>query len=449
LVVDDEPLASGFAAEVLRRDGYHVDVAGDGVAAIAALQVARPDLVLCDLSMPQLGGLGFLDWVHEHAPDLEVVIVTANDDLDSAVQCMRRGAQDYLVKPFTCEQLLHRVGRALERRALLRSDRRLRQRLDSRLEMDRIVGASPAIEALRSRIELVADSPVNVLITGETGTGKERVARALHAASSRHDRPLVAVNCAAIPEALIGSELFGHERGAFTTAMQTRIGRFEAANGGTLFLDEIGDLPLATQGTLLRVLQERNFERVGSNRSRDIDVRIIAATKEDLARAVQRGCFREDLYYRLHVASLVCPPLREHREDIPLLAVHFLARLQQTTAAGSELRLSKAALERLQMHDWPGNVRELENLLARAALLAPRGEIGVEHLEFPGMDSGLGTASPPTALLEMERVHIQKVLEAHRWNRSRAAQALGIDRGTLARKISQFGLSADGPDSRP
>jgi DNA-binding NtrC family response regulator len=427
----------------LRRQGYRVEIAADGVAAIAAIEGERPDLVLCDLSMPRLSGLEFLDWIRDHAPDLEVVIVTANADLDSAVQCMRRGAHDYLVKPFSGEQLLHRVGRALERRTLLRNDRSLRQRLDARIELDRIVGTTPPIESLRRRIELVAHSDVNVLITGETGTGKELVARALHATSRRHDRPLVAVNCAAIPEALIGSELFGHERGAFTTAMQTRIGRFEAAEGGTLFLDEIGDLPLATQGALLRVLQERCFERVGSNRSRDADVRIIAATKEDLARAVQRGCFREDLYYRLHVAQLVCPPLREHRDDIPLLAVHFLVRLQND-AGRPALRLSKPALERLMLHDWPGNVRELENLLARAALLSSGGEITAANLEFATVEPGAAAvAGSPTCLQDMERAHILKVLETHRWNRSRAARALGIDRGTLARKITQFGLSAD------
>ena len=440
LVVDDEPTSREFALEVLRRAGYRVAGAGDGGDAMRTVEAERPDVVLCDLMMPGVGGLQFLEWAHEHVPEMDVIIMTAHGEIPTAVHCMRLGAFDYITKPFPAEQLLHLVGRALERRALLRQTRELRRQLDAEKCSQEIVGRDPAIDKLRQRIGLVADSDVNVLVTGETGTGKELVARALHRAGPRHARPFVAVNCAALPEALIASELFGHERGAFTTAVRTHVGRFETADGGTMLLDEIGDLPLSIQGTLLRVLQEKRFERVGSTRALDADVRVVAATRQDLGQAVREGRFREDLYYRINVIHLACPPLRERRGDIPLLAEHILERLGAPGAQETRLSIARPAMLRLRDYHWPGNVRELENVLARAAVLARGREIDAEDLEFTLEIPG-ASAAPQTLRLEcVERDHVRRVLELNAWNRSEAARVLGIDRGTLQRKMARYRL---------
>jgi DNA-binding NtrC family response regulator len=362
--------------------------------------------------------------------------LTGHGDIGSAVQAIRLGAFDYLTKPFEPGRLAHTVRQALDHRQLLQRTTDLQRQLAKQVACEPIVGIDPAMVALRNRIATVARSDVNVLIAGETGTGKELVAKALHAASTRAAKPFIAINCAALPESLFASELFGHERGSFTSAVQTRVGRLETAEGGSLFLDEIGDLPISVQGSLLRVLQERCFERIGSSRRVAMDVRIIAATKRNLQHEVRAGGFREDLFFRLDVVHLVCPPLRERRGDIPLLVDHFLRR--HAARGGPPTRISSASMQKLLGYSWPGNVRELENVLARAALLSRNRTFEPADLDL-AMDSANGNV-PPLALAAMEQQHIAHVLDLCGWNRSETARALGVDRGTLHRKIAQFGL---------
>jgi DNA-binding NtrC family response regulator len=437
LVVDDEAISRDLAVEVLRRAGYDTLTAGDGSQAIPMLRDRSVDVVVSDLMMPQVGGLELLDWMGKHTPDVELVLITANTDVGTAVQAMRRGAFDYLTKPYAVDQLRNTVQHAVERRRLRLETRELRRRLGETSGVDAIIGASEAIARVRERIRLAADQDVTVLICGETGTGKELVARAIHQTSRRRDAPFVSVNCAALPDALIGSELFGHERGSFTSADRTRVGRFEAANGGTLHLDEIGDLPLATQGTLLRVLEDQRFERVGSSETLQVDVRVLAATKRNLVEAVQRGEFREDLYFRLNVMSIECPALHDRLEDIPLLTAHFLRRSGQPQRA-----IEPAAMHKLLSHSWPGNVRELQNVLARAMILAGNDAIAAEDLEL------VLAPAPASSCLELEAVekrHIQHVLDLTGWNRSEAARLLGVDRSTLQRKLTRFDLQPPHP----
>jgi DNA-binding NtrC family response regulator len=432
LVVDDETIARHLAVEILRRAGYDTLSVNDGAQAIPLLRDRGVDVVVSDLMMPRVGGLELLDWMSKHTPDVELVLITANNDVGTAVQAMRRGAFDYLTKPFVTDQLRNTVQHAVERRRLRLETRELRRRLGETTGVDAIIGASEAIARVRERIRLAADRDVTVLIHGETGTGKELVARAIHQVSRRHAAPFVSVNCAALPETLIGSELFGHERGSFTSADRTRVGRFEAAHGGTLHLDEIGDLPLATQGALLRVLEDQRFERVGSSETLQVDVRVLTATKRNLAEGVQRGQFREDLFFRLNVMTIECPPLRDRLEDIPFLTAHFLARAGQPQRA-----IEPVAMHKLMSHAWPGNVRELQNVMARAVILAGDAAIAAEDLE-------LGLAAPETAssleLDAVEKRHIQHVLELTGWNRSEAARLLGVDRSTLQRKVARFDL---------
>ena len=436
LVVDDEGICRDLAHEVLQRAGYVVTVAADGAEALSHLEHAPPDVLVSDLVMPGCSGLDLLQSARARFPDLEVVILTGHAEVATAVRAIRLGAFDYLTKPFEAERLIHTVSRAMGHRRLLLQTSDLRQQLATHTACRTIVGMDPAIVALRERICAVASSPANVLIMGETGTGKELVAKAIHAASARAGKPFVAVNCAALPESLVASELFGHERGAFTTAVQTRIGRMEAAEGGSLFLDEIGDLPASAQGALLRVLQERCFERVGSSRSIAMDSRILAATKRGLQQDVRAGTFREDLYFRLDVVHLTCPPLRDRRGDIPMLVDHFLSA--NAVHEGSKARLSPASLRKLMCHPWPGNVRELENVLVRAALLAGNRVIEPDDLDF-AME-GIPKQLDSLALLDVERRHITHVLDLCNWNRSETARVLGVDRGTLQRKIVQFDL---------
>jgi DNA-binding NtrC family response regulator len=420
----------------LERAGYQVQVVGDGAAALAALGRSAPDVLVSDLVMPVLDGMDLLRAVKERSPETAIVLVTAHGDIANAVQAIRAGAYDYLTKPFEPERLVHTVAQALTHRNLVLRTAELQRQLAQQTATEPIIGMDPSMVTLRSRIATVAASDANVLIAGETGTGKELVAKALHAASSRANKPFVAVNCAALPEGLFASELFGHERGSFTSAVQTRVGRLESAEGGSLFLDEIGDLPLSVQGSLLRVLQERCFERIGSSRRVVMDARIIAATKRNLQHEVRAGGFREDLFFRLDVVHLVCPPLRERRGDILLLVDHFLQR--HAARGGPPMRISPASIRKLLGYSWPGNVRELENVLARATLLSRNRTLEPADLDL-AMDSANGKV-PPLALAAMEQQHIAHVLDLCGWNRSETARALGVDRGTLHRKIAQFGL---------
>ncbi|HEU5319516.1 MAG TPA: sigma-54 dependent transcriptional regulator, partial [Methylomirabilota bacterium] len=397
LIADDDPGLRESLERTLAREGYRVMLAPDGRAALERLQAGGIDLVLTDLKMPGLNGLELLRAAKAISPDLDVVLLTAFGTVEEAVRAMKEGAYDFLTKPFRREQLLKLVAKALERRELIRTNRELQQQLDVLRGRGQPIGVSTAYRRLMTLVEQVADSEATVLIQGESGTGKELVARAIHERSGRRHGPFVAVNCAALPETLLESELFGYEKGAFTGAAGRKEGRFELADGGTLFLDEVADLSPVTQPKILRVLQEGEFERLGGTRTLRVDVRVVAATNQDLGQMVKDKRFREDLYYRLNVITVTVPPLRERREDVRVLAEHFL----RIYAAKNNRRLegfSAEAMDRLEAHAWPGNVRELENVVERSVVLAREGRIEAGHLP-PEVG---GTKAPPrNAILEL------------------------------------------------
>jgi DNA-binding NtrC family response regulator len=432
LVVDDDPEMRRALVESLERAGYSAHGAECGSAALARLSGEPYRLVVSDLRMPGMTGLDLLRRIRESHPEMPVVIVTAYGRVDEAVQAMKAGAFDFLQKPFRAEALEEVVQRALaegpaaatgaptprgEERTLVTRDPRMRQILDT--------------------LHSIAQSKVTVLITGESGTGKEVVARTLHRQSSRHDRPFVAVNCAALPAGVLESELFGHEKGAFTGAVSQRIGRFEQAHGGTLLLDEITEIDLGLQAKLLRAIQEGEIERIGGRGPIRVDVRIIATTNRDLRKAVAEGEFREDLYYRLNVFPIELPPLRERPSDIPLLAEHFLERHNRKNRCQVE-GLSREALNLLRLHAWPGNVRELENCLERAVLLAKSGLVMPEHLAM-GIAPAAGSADDSSRnLREQERRLILQTLRETGGNRSAASRRLGISIRTLRNKLREY-----------
>jgi two-component system response regulator HydG len=430
--------------QTLERSQYRVETAADGLEALRFVQLKQLDLVILDLRMPRLDGMEFLRRVHTIQPDLDVVVITGYSSINSAVECIRLGAYDYLAKPFEAETLRLVVGRALEKRRLQEENKSLRQRLRQEVSPDVLVGESPAIQVVRELIARVAPSETTMLIQGETGTGKELVARAIHRASPRHDRPFVAVDCGALVESLCESELFGHVRGAFTGAVASRPGRFELADGGTIFLDEIANVGPVIQAKLLRATQEKEITRVGGSEVIHVDVRIIAATNQDLRAAMKDGRFREDLFYRLSVVVIELPPLRDRREDIPLLADVLLNRLCDRKLLAPK-RLSPVAVRLMQDHGWQGNVRELENTLERALVLARGAEILPEDLAFAEAIPGpkpvpCGGEAGDLRLLAVEARHIGNVLEMTGWQLSRAAAVLDIDRKTLWRKIKGYGL---------
>ena len=411
------------------------------------------DLVLCDFQMPGMNGLEVVKRIHETQPDLPCILITGFGSAERSLEALGAGAFWYLEKPFEQERLdvIRRlVDQAIEHGQLKSENRRLQQELQSRYKFDRIVGRSAALRQMLSMVEKIADSESTVLVTGESGTGKELVAQALHYNSRRSGKPLVTVNCGAIPEELLESELFGHVKGAFTGAHQAREGRFSRAEGGTIFLDEIGDMSPNLQVKLLRVLQERTFEPVGSSSSREADVRVIAATHQDLPRLIEEKQFREDLYYRLNVVPVEVPPLRERAEDIPLLVHHFLDIAHHDRGARAE-SISDAAMERLVAYRWPGNVRELENLVERLAVLCVEREIDVQDLPT-GLD---GEAAAPSAGMqlpaegtslnraveELEKSLISQALTRTEWNKNQAAQLLDLNRTTLIEKIKKRQLT--------
>src|SRR5213594_1837191 len=369
LIADDDPGLRQSLERTLTREGYRVILASDGNASLERLQAGGVDLVLTDLKMPGLSGIELLRAVKAIASEVDVILLTAFGTVEEAVKAMKEGAYDFLTKPFQRAQLLRLIRQALERRDLIQQNRALQQRLDDLLQEGAVIGSSPAFRRMMTLVEQVADSSATVLIQGESGAGKELVASTIHGSSPRSRGPFVAVNCAALPETLLESELFGYEKGAFTGAAGRKEGRFELANGGTLFLDEVADLSLVTQPKILRVLQEGEFERLGGTRSLQVDVRIVAATNQDLSEMVKEKRFREDLYYRLNVISVRVPPLRERHEDIRVLAQHYL-RIYAAKNGRKLEGYSNEALERLESYAWPGNVRELENLIERTVLLA-------------------------------------------------------------------------------
>jgi DNA-binding NtrC family response regulator len=442
LVVDDEPAQRELIAGFLRRHGFDVTTAADGAAALERFRAAPADAILTDQKMPGLSGLALVEAARAIDPEAAVIVMTAYGTIESAVTAMKGGAIDYLTKPVSLDDLLRRLDRVRERRALVTENRELRAALVERHRVHGVIGESAAMLEVLSLVRRVAASDATVLIRGESGTGKELIAQAVHHASARAAGPLVRVNCAALPETLLESELFGHERGAFTGAVAARQGRFETAHGGSLFLDEIGDLPLHLQVKLLRVLQEREIERLGSSRPIAVDVRLLAATHQDLEAAVRAGTFREDLYYRLDVVSVTVPPLRERRADIPPLLEHFLARVAR--ANGKPIRgLTRDARDALLRYDYPGNVRELENLIERAVVLTRDDVIGLGDLPPGVREPGpAGDDTLPAATEGLERRLIREALAAAGGVQTRAAEALGISERVLRYKLRKYGLGA-------
>jgi len=437
LVVDDDPASRDLLRKVLATEGHQVATAADGREALAELARQPADLVVSDIRMPDLDGVQLLDRMQEAAPGVPVILVTAFGDVEGAVEAIRRGAFDYLAKPYDVDAIRLLVRRALNQSALVAENRELRRQVRDKYKLEGIVGRSEPMLQVFKTAARVAQSDATVLIEGESGTGKEQVARSIHAASRRAAGPFVAVDCGAIAEGVLESELFGHARGAFTGAQSTRRGLFEEASNGTLFLDEMGDVGPALQARLLRALQEGEVRRVGANEAIPVDVRVLAATNKDLARQVKEGKFREDLYYRINVVTIRLPPLRERREDIPLLAEHFAAKHGRPEGAA----ITPAASELLLAYDWPGNVRELENVIARALALNHSGLVVPEDLpdRLRGLPPGVpppGSTDRPT-LAEVERRYAAQVLTETGGNKTRAAEILGIDRKTLYRILGE------------
>jgi len=455
LIVDDEEGIRTVLADLFESLGFGCRLEGDGRSGLKAAAAEDHDLAILDLSLPGFDGIELLRGVKEARPELPVIIITGYASMDTALQALKLGAYDYITKPFNLDDVQMVAERAIERRRLIDENRYLKDELWRRFGFDNVIGLSPEVQKAYVLAAKVADSSASVLILGETGTGKEYLARAIHYQSPRADEPFVKVSCAALPESLLESELFGHEKGAFTGAIARRIGRFELADGGTVFLDEVGDTTPTTQIKLLRVLQEKQFERLGGNDTLSVDVRIIAATNRDLKQAIADKHFREDLYYRLNVVPIFLPPLRERKEDIPELVQHFIRKYCDET--GKEIDgISPDGLAALQRHSWPGNIRELENCIERAVILCQGKTILPQHLLFGDGASPAGSAAPspqaaePRTLREAEKAHIMRILDEYRGNQSRAASILGIDRKTLRNKIRDYGLGTEiagsGPD---
>jgi two-component system, NtrC family, response regulator AtoC len=441
LVVDDESNARNALAEILKEEGYSVETAADGFKGLARFNEFGPDVVLTDLKMPGMDGVELLGKIHGTDPNVAVIVTTAFGAVDTAVSAMRAGAVDYLTKPINTAELLLVIERALEQSRLRRETRDLRTQLAERYRFDNVIGSSPKMQQVFKVVAQVAPSRATVLLTGESGTGKELVAAAIHHRSPRAGKPFVKLHCAALAESLLESELFGHERGAFTGADRRREGRFEQADEGTLFLDEIGDISPATQVKLLRVLQEHEFERVGGNQTLRVDVRVIAATNRDLKARVAEGKFREDLYYRLNVINIELPPLRDRASDVPALAMHFLQHFAKENAKNVQ-RLSDAALARFVGYDWPGNVRELENVIERAVVLAEGDVIEPGHLPpevMPSNENRTAPLIPGSSMADIERYAILSTLEAQGGSTSRAADVLGISVRKIQYKLQEYG----------
>ncbi len=439
MIVDDELAMRESLAGWLEKEGYQAACAASGPEALERLAREEYDLLLVDIKMPGMDGLELLQKVRERHPQVLVVMITAYGSIESAVQAMKQGAQDYLLKPFEPEGLMLLIDRLVQHQALVKENQALKERLreQERSGWGDMVADSPAMRRVMDLIQEVAPSDSPVLITGETGTGKEMVARALHAASQRAYGPFIPINCGGQSESLLESELFGHERGAFTGAVKTRRGRVEMADGGTLFLDEVGEIPPKMQVDLLRVLEEKSFTRLGGSRPVRSDFRLVSATHRNLVDMVRAGKFRQDFFYRINVISIELPPLRERSEDIGLLAQYFLERYSRQTGKHLE-GITPEALQLLAGYSWPGNVRELKNVMERAVVIT-RGPL-IEARELTFLQPGAEAAPELLSLREMEKRHIARVLEAHQGNVTRAARTLGIDRRTLTRKLKRHAL---------
>jgi DNA-binding NtrC family response regulator len=446
LVVDDEEIVRESLLGWLEKDGYTVETAPDGPTALDRIRTAPWSIVLLDLKMPGMDGMQVLEEAKQIRPETVVVIMTAYAAVDTAVTAMKIGAYDYLVKPFDPEELSLLVLKIVAQQQLVHENLLLRKVLKREYRFHDFMSKSPAMQAVFELARAAARTPSTILIQGESGTGKELLARAIHSESPRSSGPFVAVSCAALAESLLESELFGHERGAFTGAVVRRKGKFEVAHGGTLFLDEIGDIGLKLQLDLLRALEERTFERVGGTEPVQVDVRIIAATNRDLRKAVEDGRFREDLYYRLNVIPVTLPPLRERREDIPLLVEHIMEQL--AVEMGRPVSgVSSNAMGVLMAHAWPGNVRELRNVLERAIVVAPGSIVQPADLGIgPSRSPDTGAQDEPVSLEDVERRHIAGVIRRTGGNVSHAARLLGIDRVTLYNKLKKYQLRRNGEE---
>ncbi len=444
LVVEDEEKLRRVIELQLLSSGFDVDKAASAEEGLKI--VDRADLVLTDLKLPNMDGLQFLALIRRQNAQVPVLMMTAFGSVETAVGAMKAGATDFLLKPFSLDHLMQVVNKALEVRALRDENRQLREELGRRYEFDNIVGRSQPMQEIFAAIERVAPTRATVLLAGESGVGKDLIARAIHFHSPRRDRPLVKINCTSIPENLMESELFGYEKGAFTGANTAKPGKFEQADTGTVFLDEIGDVPAAIQVKLLRVLQEREFERLGSNVTRHIDVRVIAATNQDLRAALEQGTFREDLYYRLNVVPLNIPPLRDRKQDIPFLANHFVQKLGPDTGSRAD-SITDAAMEKLIAYHWPGNVRELENVIERSLVMcagvqldAP--DIKLEHAPRPRPQTESQFLPDGMTLDQYEQELIREALRRADGNKSQAARLLGLTRNALRYRLTQMGLEA-------
>ncbi len=434
LVVEDEEKMRELIKLHLEKEGYQVQGVPDAYQALTHLQKNYYPVLIVDLKLPGMDGLRLLKEVKKIDPSIEVIMVTAYATVESAVEALKNGARDYLIKPFKMEELKILIERTMEEKRRKEENIYLKSRYKEEVKFSDLIYKSKIMERVMEKVKKIIPRQVTVLITGESGTGKELIARVIHYEGPRKDKPFVVVNCASLPETLLESELFGHEKGAFTGANCRRIGRFEFANGGTVFLDEIGELPLPLQAKLLRFLQYKEFERLGGNQTIRVDVRIIAATNKDLREEIREGKFREDLFYRLHVFPIHIPPLRERKEDIPLLAQHFLSHHYP------RVEISSSALEVMLQYPWPGNVRELENALEHAALVCKGGKILPEDLPLNPLPL-LPPFSPQEMSLEnMERRLIEEALKITGGNQSRAARILGITRRTLIYRMKKYGI---------
>jgi DNA-binding NtrC family response regulator len=441
LLVDDEFSVRDSLEHWLRKDGYAVRSAANATEALEALESTRYEIAVVDIKMPGMDGLELQSRMQVIDPDMSVIIMTAFASVDTAVRSLKQGGFDYLTKPVDPDELSHLIRRALEHRRLREENVQLRGTIDQFVSDDSIVGDSPPMKKVMELVRHVASTDVTVLIRGESGTGKELLARAIHANGKRRYAPIIAVNCGGLPESLLESELFGHEKGAFTGAQHRRKGRLELADGGTLFLDEIGTISMKTQVDLLRVLDSHELTRLGGTQPVSVDFRVICATNEDLEKAVEEGRFREDFYYRINVFTIEAPPLRARPSDIPLLANHLLTRfgMQMETRVRS---ISPEAMTVLQAYDWPGNVRELSNAIERAMVVGAGPAL--EPSDLPLRRSSRDQLSDGDSLAEVEKHHIASVLDRTEWNITQAAQVLGIDRVTVYNKIRKYGLQKAG-----
>jgi len=448
LLVEDEDKLRRVVQLHLESSGFEVDGAASAEQALA--QAAAADLIITDLRLPGMDGLQLIQALQARGIQAAIIVITAHGSVEAAVDAMKRGAADFLQKPFSLDHLATVVSKVMATQFLRAENERMREELDQRYRFDNIIGRSAAMREIFHTVERVAPTRATVLLAGESGVGKDMIARAIHQHSPRAKRPFVKINCTALPENLMESELFGYEKGAFTGATTSKPGRFELADGGTAFLDEIGDVPGNIQVKLLRILQERQFERLGSNMTRSVDVRVIAATNVDLRAALEEGRFREDLYYRLNVVPISIPPLRNRKEDIPFLAMHFVHKLANELGSTAN-QISPAAMDRLLEHSWPGNVRELENTIERSLVLASGETLQAADIRIEAPRQSTITQNQQTPLLpegetleHWEQMMIREALRRANGNKSRAARMLGLTRNALRYRLSQMGLEDSG-----